>query len=188
MISYLPRCWANCSEVYWHPRSEWNTVSPVVCGRLRAAISIASHNGLGAACCRPNRVPGCFLRTAAQDGRQVHESLPGADTGGCRPPTCSPGWLAAGVPPDQVGARAQVPGRDGGAGSFWRGCAAWRALLTHDGCAPCPGSSQRLCGPRRRGPFGTRRVARELLRTHSIKALSSFLRRAVLDGSRPSQA
>ena len=43
MISYLPRCWENCSEVYWHPRSEWKIVSPLVYGHLRAAISIASH-------------------------------------------------------------------------------------------------------------------------------------------------
>ena len=43
-------------------------------------------------------------------------------------------------------------------------------------------------GPGGMGCGGTRRVARELLRTHSTKAPSSFLRRTVLDGSRPSQA
>ena len=98
--------------------------------------------------------------------------------------------LAGGGSPRRTrsGREPRTRGGDGGAGSFRRGCAAWRALLTHDGCAPCPGSSQRLCGPRRREYGGTRRVPWELLRTHSIKALSSFLRRTVLDGSRPSQA
>ena len=37
-----------------------------------------------------------------------------------------PGLLAAGVPLDQVGTRAQVRGGDGGARSFRRGCAATR--------------------------------------------------------------
>ena len=113
MISYLPRCWESCSEVYWHPRSEWKIVSPVVYGHLRAAISIASHNGVGAARGRPNRVPDCFLRAATGNGRQVHEPLPGADIRDITHPLHS--RLADGeVPPDQVGARAQVRGRDVG--------------------------------------------------------------------------
>ena len=139
MISYLPRCWENCSEVYWHPRSEWNTVSPVMCGHLRTAISIASHNGVGAACCRPNRVPDCFLRAAAGDGRQVHEPLPGADIGDiAHPPALPACWrresrrTRSGREP-----RARRPGR-------WRRVlSAWlcglQALGAHDGCAPPPG-------------------------------------------------
>ena len=72
-----------------------------------------------------HRVPDCFLRAAVQNGRQVHEPLPGADIRDITHPLHS--RLAGGeVPPDQVGARAQVRGGDGGAGSFRRGCAASR--------------------------------------------------------------
>ena len=163
---------------------------PVVCGRLRAAISIASHargrcrvlspqsrTRLLSSCSSPGTVARYTNPSQVRIQVDVAHPLHSRPVGGGSP--AGPGR----------GASPGPGGRDGGAGSFRRGCAAWRALLTHDGCAaPCPGSSQRLCGPRRRGPFGTRRVPRELLKTHSIKALSSFLRRTVLDGSRPSQA
>ena len=106
---------------------------PVVCGHLRAAISIASYNGVGAHVVAPIAYPTAFFVQQPGDGRQVHEPLPGTDTGGYRPPTCSPGWLAAGVPPDQVGARAQGPAAGTVAPSPFGVAAAWRALLTHDG-------------------------------------------------------
>ena len=91
--------------------------------------------GAGAARGRPSGVPDHFLGAAAGDGRQTDRvPLPGADTGGCRPPTCSPGLLVA-------GARAG-PGQDhetpGPAARGWwrrvlsaRPRQAWRALLTH---------------------------------------------------------
>ena len=210
MISYLPRCWENCIDpiltiidcrispqmlgellggVLAPPVRVEYRLPPVVYGHLRAAISIASHTRGRCRVLSPQSRTR-LLSWCSSPGTVARQigPLPGAGTGGCRPPTCSPGLLAA-------GARAG-PGRDASPGprpgrwhrTFRCGCAAWRALGAHDGCAPCPGSSQRLCGPRRRGPFGTRRVPRELLKTHSIKALSSFLRRTVLDGSRPSQA
>lgn len=66
--------------------------------------------------------------------------------------------MAAGVPLDQVGARAQVRGGDGGAGSFRRGCAATRPCSRTDGCAPPRGPPPRPRGRRaavmRRYPRG----------------------------------
>ena len=78
-----------------------------------------------------HRVPDCFLRAAAGDGRQVHEPLPGADIGDIAHPLHSRP-VGGEVPPDQVGARAQVRGRDGGADlSAW--LCGLQALGAHDG-------------------------------------------------------
>ena len=136
----------------------------------------------------PVAYPTTFLVQQPGNGRQADRAPPRVRVQvGVAHPLHS--RLAGGSPRRTRSGREPGPGgRDGGAESFRRGCAAWRALGAHDGRAPCPGSSRRLCGPRRRGPFGTRRVPREPLRTHSIKALSSFLRRAGPDGRLPAQA
>ena len=123
-------------------------VFPVVYGHLRAAMSIASHIRTSAACCRPNRVPDCFLRAAAGDGCQVDRALlpgcgysPGADirVGVARPTALPAGWRREPAP-DQVGAR--VPGRR--ARGWW--CRVLSAGLRPGGpwertggCAPPPG-------------------------------------------------
>ena len=102
----------------------WRIVFPLLVGHLRAAMSIASQTRTGAACCRPNRVPDCFPGAAAGDGRQVHEPLPGSDTGDIAHPL-HPGWLA-------VKSRLTRSGREprSAAGTvvrtFRRGCAATR--------------------------------------------------------------
>ena len=165
----------------------WRIVFFLLVGHLRAAMSIASHAGTGAVCCRPNRVPDCFPGAAAGDGRQVHEPLPGSDTGDVAHPLHSRP-TGSEVPPDRAGARAPDPAAGTVAPGPFGGAAAWRASGAHGRCAPCPGSSQRPCGPRRREHGGTRRVPRELLKTHSIKTPSSFLCRAGLDGRLPVQA
>ena len=114
------------------PGAGW-IVFPLLVGHLRAAISIASHNGLGAACCRPNRVPDCFLGAAAGNGRQADRVPPRVriQVDVAHPPAL-PGLSAAGVPLDQVGARAPGPGgRRRWRRAFRRGRAAWRALGAH---------------------------------------------------------
>lgn len=78
-----------------------------------------------------HRITDHFLGAAAGDGRQIDESLPGSDTGDIAHPLHS--RLAGGeVPLDQVGARAQVRGRDSGA-DLSAGLCGHQALLTHDG-------------------------------------------------------
>ena len=125
MISYLPRRWESCSEAYWHPRSEWKIVSLLVYGHLRAAISIASHTR-GRCRARSPQWRTRPLSSCSSPGavaRQI-EHLPGCGcTGGCRPPTCSPGWPAA-------GARARTrsgrePGPSGPGGRWRRDLSAW---------------------------------------------------------------
>ena len=95
----------------------WRIVFFLLVGHLRAAMSIASHAGTGAVCCRPNRVPDCFPGAATWDRRQVHKPLPGSDTGdvahplhsrlagggsragpgrGASPGPCGPGTVASG--------------------------------------------------------------------------------------------
>ncbi|WKR22700.1 hypothetical protein AIF0345_2654 [Actinomyces israelii] len=131
--------------------------------------------GAGAARGRPSGVPDRFLGAAAR-GRSPDRSgpSPGSDTGGCRPPTSLPGLLAAGAPLDQVGTRDSGPGGPGGgAESFRRGRGLTGPAHARAGAHRPLGGLNSLCGPRRREYGGTRRVARELLRTHSIKALSS---------------
>ena len=102
----------------------WRIVFFLLVGHLRAAMSIASHAGTGAVCCRPNRVPDCFPGAAAGDGRQVHEPLSGADIRDIAHPL-HPGWLA-------VKSRLTRSGREprSAAGTvvrtFRRGCAATR--------------------------------------------------------------
>ena len=63
-----------------------------------------------------------------------------------------------------------------------------QALGAHDGAHRVRARLNASAGQGGVSTAAARRVARELLKTHSIKALSSFLRRTVLDGSRPSQA
>ena len=103
--------------MYWRPRSEWNTVSPVVYGHLRTAISIASHNGVGARAVAPIAYPTAFfVQQPGTVARQI-ESLPGCGYRWMSPTRFTPGSLAAGT---------VAPGL-----SAWlRGL---QALLRHDG-------------------------------------------------------
>ena len=76
MISYLLRCWESCSEVYWHPRSEWNTVSPC---RVRAPagrhIDRLAHQGPVPRVVAPVAYPTTFLVQQPGDGRQADRAL-----------------------------------------------------------------------------------------------------------------
>ena len=73
-----------------------------------------------------HRVPDCFLRAAAGDGRQVHEPLPGADIGDIAHPPALPACWRRESRRTRSGREPRARGRDGGAGSFRRGCAATR--------------------------------------------------------------
>ena len=116
MISYLPRCWASCSEVYWHPRSEWNRVE------YRLPLSRTGTCGppyrsprtteVGAACGHPSSaahdLPG--RSSPATVARQI-ESLPGADVRDItHPPRSRAHWRRGPAPGPGRGAG---PGPDG---------------------------------------------------------------------------
>ena len=107
---------------------------PVVCGRLRAAISIASHargrcrvlspqsrTRLLSSCSSPGTVARYTNPSQVRIQVDVAHPLHSRPVGGGSP--AGPGR----------GASPGPGGRDGGAGSFRRGCAAWRALGAHDG-------------------------------------------------------
>ena len=116
--------------MYWQPRPEWNTVSPLVYGHLRTAISIASHIRsvrMLSAIAYPTaffvQQPGTVARYTNPSQVRIYVISPTHFT---------PGLLA-------VKSRRTRSGREprSAAGTvvrtFRRGCAAWRALLTHDG-------------------------------------------------------
>ena len=103
-------------------------------------IARLAHQGPVPRAVAPVAYPTAFLvQQPATVARQI-EHLPGADTGGCRPPTCSPGWPAAGARAGPGRGAGPGPGSGGGgAGTFRRGCAATRPCSRTGGCAPPPG-------------------------------------------------
>ena len=88
-----------------------------------------------------------FVQQPATVAKQI-EPLPGDDASGCRPPTCSPGWLAAGARAGPGrGASPGPGGRDGGAGSFRRGCGLAGPGSARAGAHPSGGCLNASAGP-----------------------------------------
>ena len=90
------------------------------------------------------------------------------------PTRFTPGSLAAGVAPDQAGATIPGPAAGTVAPGPFGVAAAWRALGAHRRMHAVSGlvSTPLLRAPATWDAAAARRVAREPLRTHSIKALS----------------
>ena len=88
------------------------------------------------------------------------------------PPALPAGWRREPAP-DQVGARAPGPAAGMVAPGPFGVAAAWQALGAHGRVRTPPGVvSTPLRAPAAWDAAAARRVARELLRTHSFKALS----------------
>ena len=134
MISYLLRCWESCSEVYWHPRSEWNTVSPC---RVRAPagrhIDRLAHQGPVPRVVAPIAYPTAFLVQQPGDGRQADRPPPRVriQMDVAHPPALSACWRREPAPGPGRGARLRARRPEAVAPGPFGVAAAWRALLTH---------------------------------------------------------
>ena len=183
-MPYPLRCWENRPEVYWQHRSEWKTVFPSSRGSCAPPYRSPRRPGMRA-CDRP-------LHTRPLSWCSSRRPLPGRripPRSGYRvisPTHFIPGFSA-------VDSHLTRSGRESksAAGTEVRTLArGWTALQAHGPHEEADRAGVDIgrfaaAGPH--GPFDTRRKSWESLNTHSIKALSYFLRRSVLDGSRPSQ-